>query len=227
MICRRNRRASDCWRSRWNYRTEMTNSGGRYWDRTTELMPSILACGEVAEFMKFALVGITGSGKSTLGKKLSAETSLPYFELDGFFHNKDWVPTPIPEFKAKIEEILNENPTGWIIDGNYLSKLDGLVLDQADVVIWFNLSKRVVMYRIIKRSLHRVITRKRLWNGNRETLRTLVHPNPDINVVLWAWSQYKNFQSIFAAHKVRAKSSQKWIELTKRSETWTILGSNQ
>ena len=44
MVCRRNRRASDCWRSHCNYRTEIAIFGGlygglycgRYWDRTSD-----------------------------------------------------------------------------------------------------------------------------------------------------------------------------------------------
>ena len=176
--------------------------------------------------MKIALVGISGSGKSTLGKKLSKERSLPYFELDSFFHNKGWVPTPAREFKEKVEAILRSNPNGWIIDGNYLSKLDGLVLSQADVVIWFNLPRRVVMYRIIKRSALRAIRRQKLWNENRERLRDFMSRDPDINVILWAWTQYKNFQSIFQAQKANASSTQKWIEIRNESKTWTILGSN-
>ena len=177
--------------------------------------------------MKIALVGVSGSGKSTLGKKLSIEKSLPYFELDAFFHNKDWVPTPDAEFKAKVESIVKENPSGWIIDGNYLSKLGGLVLDQADVVIWFNLPRRIVMYRIIKRSLYRAFTRQQLWNGNREKLKNFMSRDPEINVILWAWSQYLNYQSTFESQKAKARISQKWIEVRNQSEVWTILGSNQ
>ncbi|MEN9923084.1 MAG: hypothetical protein RIS09_598, partial [Actinomycetota bacterium] len=59
---------------------------------------------------------------------------------------------------------------GWIIDGNYMGKIGDLVLQQADVVVYFNLPKRVVLYRVIKRSLKRSIFRQELWNGNRERL---------------------------------------------------------
>ncbi len=37
------------------------------------------------------------------------------------------------------------------------------------MVIWLNRPLPVTLYRLLKRTLHRTITREELWNGNRES----------------------------------------------------------
>lgn len=130
--------------------------------------------------MKISIVGNSGSGKTTLAKKLSIELDLPRMELDGLFHQANWTNPTDEEFKNMVGDFIkNQNGSGWVIDGNYQSKLGDLVLKHADVVIWFNLRKRLVIYRLIKRSITRSISRTVLWNGNRESLLNLFKLNPE------------------------------------------------
>lgn len=49
------------------------------------------------------LVGLPGSGKSTLGKKLAAELALPFFDLDTVIEQKEGMPVPAL-FSQKGEE---------------------------------------------------------------------------------------------------------------------------
>jgi hypothetical protein len=62
-------------------------------------------------------------------------------------------------------------PAGWVIDGNYDSKLDGLVVAAADTVIWLDLPCSHKLWRLWWRTLHRINNNVELWNGNRETWR--------------------------------------------------------
>ena len=58
---------------------------------------------------------------------------------------------------------------GWVVDGNYFSRLGLSFWKKADMVIWLNRPLPVTLYRLLKRTLHRTITREELWNGNRES----------------------------------------------------------
>ena len=38
-----------------------------------------------------------------------------------------------------MREAIDDMPDGWVIDGNYESKLGELVLGQADTIVWLDL----------------------------------------------------------------------------------------
>jgi hypothetical protein len=61
-----------------------------------------------------------------------------------------------------------------VIDGNYDSKLDGTVVDEADTIVWLDLPLSVKMGRLWGRTMHRIHDNVELWNGNRETWRGAV-----------------------------------------------------
>jgi adenylate kinase family enzyme len=60
---------------------------------------------------------------------------------------------------------------GWVVDGNYRSKLGTLVLDHADTVVWLDLPLNVTMRRLLTRTARRVRTREELWGTNVDTWR--------------------------------------------------------
>jgi adenylate kinase family enzyme len=172
--------------------------------------------------MKIALMGCSGSGKSTLAARLESQLGYPWIELDSYFHQANWQPKDSQVFKDEIEGILKESEEtagGWIVDGNYLSKLDELVVTQADTVIWFHLPKRIVMYRTIKRSLLRALTRKELWNGNRESFRNLLRRSPERNIIRWSWTQYDGYVETLSALAKNAPADQRWIEIKRLAKS--------
>lgn len=128
--------------------------------------------------------GISGSGKSTLAAAVSARLAIPYHELDALHHGPGWVKRK--SFEADVGGFAVEPQ--WICEDQYHLLLGDLLWERADAVVWLDLPRRTVMGRVIRRSLVRVITRRELWNGNRETWRSLLgsrtHP------VRWAWTQH-------------------------------------
>ena len=73
--------------------------------------------------MKIHIAGASGSGTTTLGKLLSAETNIPYFDTDDYF----WESTELPysvrrnpeERNSKIISDLNAQ-TNWILGGSII-----------------------------------------------------------------------------------------------------------
>ena len=74
-----------------------------------------------------------GGGKTTLGKALSVKYSYSFIELDAIFWLPEWVERETDDFKVKVQEAINTSRGGWIVDGNYSSRLESLVTDQCDL----------------------------------------------------------------------------------------------
>ena len=140
---------------------------------------------------RIAIVGCPGSGKSILGHQLADTIGASHVELDALFHQPDWEPTPIPEFRAKVTAAISSER--WVVDGNY-RPIEDLVQGGADTIIWLDLARWRVMSRIVRRSLRRVITREQLWNGNRESWRNLTSRDPELNVIAWSWQHHPKYR---------------------------------
>jgi adenylate kinase family enzyme len=145
---------------------------------------------------RVAVVGTSGAGKTTAGRRLATSLGVDFVELDGIFHQPDWQPLPTDELRALVGHVASDD--GWVIDGNYAAIRD-LVWGRADTVVWLDLPRRVVMRRVILRTLRRVLTRQQLWNGNREPFSNLYRWDPETNIVRWAWTRYPEYAQQYSA----------------------------
>jgi hypothetical protein len=114
--------------------------------------------------------GGSGAGKSTLARELARSLSLPYIELDALHHGPNWRAASAAELQACVLAALDDD-RGWVVDGNYDSKLGTAVLDRAELVVWLDLQLRIKIWRLAHRTACRWFRNEELWNGNRETLR--------------------------------------------------------
>jgi adenylate kinase family enzyme len=118
---------------------------------------------------RIAIVG--GGGKTTLAAAIAGRASLPHVELDAIYWLPGWHERPANEFADKVFEAIAAAPEGWVTDGNYVSKLGGAVIGQADTVIWLHPPWRVMFWRVFRRTCRRMITRARVCGDNRESFR--------------------------------------------------------
>lgn len=137
---------------------------------------------------RVAVYGPTGSGKTTIARRIASSLGVPAIELDALFHRPGWTPTPTEEFRAAVAERLAACEDGWVFDGNYGAVRD-LVLSRADTVVWLRLPFRVVFPRLFRRTLDRVLTRELLWGTNRESWRTTLLSRE--SVLLWGVTRWK------------------------------------
>jgi adenylate kinase family enzyme len=133
------------------------------------------------------VAGTSGSGKSTLARELAGICSVPHLELDSVFHQQGWAPLPPDEFRDRVARFISGD--GWVVDGNYSAVRD-LVWERADTVVWLDLPKHLVMRRLIWRTVRRVVTRKELWNGNRESWRAFFTLDPEQSIIIWGWTTH-------------------------------------
>jgi len=116
------------------------------------------------------IASASGNGKTTVGRALAGRLSVPFVELDALVHGPNWTETPADELRKLVEPIVAGD--AWVIDGVYRSKLGDLVLANADTVLWLDLPIRVWLPRLVRRTVRRIRTREKLWNDNRERVRS-------------------------------------------------------
>jgi adenylate kinase family enzyme len=173
---------------------------------------------------RVSIVGCSGSGKTTLGKKLAERLGVPYIQLDELYHQPGWTPTPRDELRKAVASVLEAET--WVVDGNYSSLVQDLVWAPADTVVWLDLSRSRVMTAVIWRTLTRGALRRELFNGNRESLRSLFRRDPEENIVLWSWTQWPKYRKQYEnAVTDPANSHLTFLRLKTRKEIHTWLGT--
>jgi len=133
---------------------------------------------------RISVAGISGSGKTTLAAALAERLGVPHVELDALNHGPNWAEATATELRARVEAALAAAPDGWVVDGNYESKLGDLVVSRADTLVWLDLPLPLSLARLARRTACRLVCRTELWNGNRESVRNAILARD--NLFSWA-----------------------------------------
>lgn len=131
------------------------------------------------------VAGTSGSGKTTLAGRVADALGLPHVEIDGLYHGPGWVPRPT--FVEDVERFSAQ--PDWVTEWQY-GIVRPLLAERADLMVWLNLPRPVVMRQIVRRTLVRRLRRVELWNGNIEPPLHTVLTDPE-HVVRWAWSTHR------------------------------------
>jgi len=143
---------------------------------------------------RLRVVGVSGSGKSQLARAVARARGLPLLELDAVFWAAGWTYRDLDEARASVRAFVAAHPEGWVVEGNWTSRLDGLLEPGtpggADLIVWLDHPRSVVMRRVVARTLRRGLRREELWHGNRERLSSWLRWAPEENIVRWAWTNH-------------------------------------
>ena len=111
------------------------------------------------------IAGVTGSGKTTLARRIAAQWNLRHVEIDALHHGANW--TPRPEFLDDVRMFAATER--WITEWQYTSKgTDEIMTPRAQLAIWLDYPWPLVRRRLMQRTLSRRLLRTKLWNGNVE-----------------------------------------------------------
>lgn len=172
---------------------------------------------------RISVVGAPGSGKTTVARRLARSLGVSHVELDGIFHQPGWAELPEVEFRRRVGGALRGD--GWVVDGNYLAVQD-LVWERADTVVWLDLPRPLALRRVVARTLRRVVTRQRLWNGNREPLANLYRLDPERSIIRWTWVHYPRYaQRYGAAMRDPRHGHLQFVRLRSRRDVAVFLAS--
>jgi GTPase SAR1 family protein len=149
---------------------------------------------------RIIIVGKAGAGKTTLSGQLAQKLSLPAIELDAINWQPDWVSLRRPEMRLRVDQALPPS-SRWVADGNYTRSVCDIVWNRADTLIWLDYPLHLALWRVLKRTIMRIFTRRELWNGNRESLWHHLTTTPNENLFVWTvkmhWNQRKNYPLLF------------------------------
>lgn len=134
---------------------------------------------------RIAVVGTTGSGKTTVSTRLAQALGIPHIELDALHWQPNWVMTSLEVFRQRVVQAVSG--PAWVSDGNY-RKVRDLVWPRATTLVWLDYSLPVILCQLSRRTLARIVHRETLWNDNRETLRGTFFSRDSI--LLWALRTY-------------------------------------
>lgn len=137
-------------------------------------------------FSKIVIVGTSGSGKTTLARILAQKYQIPDIELDALYWEPEWTPASDEDFQTRVRNATAER--GWIVHGNY-SKVRDMIWNKADVIIWLDYPRYLVMWRVLRRTIHRVFTQQKICGDNTESFR-ISFLSKD-SVILWAHNTFK------------------------------------
>jgi adenylate kinase family enzyme len=173
---------------------------------------------------RVVVVGTSGSGKTTVAARMAEKLGLYHIELDSIHWLPNWSELPDEKFRAQvIEETMKD---GWVVDGNYKVVRD-ILWNKADTIVWLDLPFRIVFWRIVKRTIHRIWTGERLWNDNVERLSALFgwYGMP-IWVIRTYWRRKKEYSILLSeqeyshltvVHLHTVEETEKWLDGLKTS----------
>ena len=100
--------------------------------------------------MKIAVVGYSGSGKSTTSATLAQKLDIPVLYLDTVQFLENWQERPKEESKAIVADFMDKNES-WVIDGNYKAFHQQRRFDEADMIVFFDFNRFNCLFRAFKR----------------------------------------------------------------------------
>ncbi len=160
--------------------------------------------------------GTSGSGKSTFACALAERIAAPCFELDSLFWLPGWEERTLEDFRAQVAAATSVDR--WVVDGNY-SKVQDLVGDRADTIIWLDYPFPVVLRRVVIRTFRRAFKREPCCNGNYERpIRALFHPD---SIVWWTIKthrrRHRECEAVFSGPTPEGK------RMVRLSTSWDAL----
>ena len=143
------------------------------------------------------VTGDTGAGKTTTARRLGAKFGLPFHEVDDLAFTPGWAESPT--YLADVTALADE--PSWVLDTWGDLRIRAHLWQRADTVVWLDYPRRVVLPRILRRSLRRTVRREKIFNGNVESYAGWLRPD---HPVWWSVRDHRprraRMAALIAAH---------------------------
>jgi adenylate kinase family enzyme len=136
---------------------------------------------------RIVVAGASGSGKTTLAARIGVAAGLPHTEIDAVHWHAEW--TPNPRFVEDVVALAAGD--GWVTEWQY-DVARPLLTARAELLVWLDPPRPVVLARVLRRTLARRLGRLELWNGNSEPpLRTFFTDRN--HIVRWSMRTLRSY----------------------------------
>ncbi|RHY05322.1 hypothetical protein DYB37_004910 [Aphanomyces astaci] len=163
-------------------------------------------------------MGVTSSGKSTLGMAISNKLGVPFIESDALLWAPKW--QKAADYVQKMT--IATAASAWVMAGN-TSEVRQLVLTQANVVVWLDYPFWTVLWQLVRRSVSRWWTQELLWGTNYESLWVHLKLWSKDSLVHWLFKTYWNrkreypllfqqFPHLVVHHFTHPTQTQAWLD---------------
>ena len=112
---------------------------------------------------RLLLIGVTGSGKTTLARGLEARCGIPAVDVDAMAWRPGWVKTPDEELAAAAARVV---ASAW-------TAIRPVVLPRAELVVALDLPRWLSLARLLRRTATRALTREPVCGDNVESVRNV------------------------------------------------------
>lgn len=138
--------------------------------------------------LRVAIIGTSGSGKSTFAGALAEATGITRIELDLINWRPGWFNRSREDREAFVADVAAAaSQENWVLAGNYTVSRPAYVNRVTDVV-WLNLPRLLIMRQVIARSLARAASGNDVFPGCKEDWTRMLGPEHPIR---WAWETYE------------------------------------
>lgn len=134
---------------------------------------------------RIVVYGVTGSGKTTLARRLAETTGIPWHSVDdSLAWQPGWVPVPDEEQRRRVARLVAGDR--WIIDGMF-AKWHDIALPRVELVVALDYPRRVSLSRLVRRTVVRCVTRREICNGNVESVRGTLSSD---SIIVWHFRSF-------------------------------------
>ncbi|WP_318011437.1 AAA family ATPase [Actinotalea sp. M2MS4P-6] len=165
------------------------------------------------------VVGLPGSGKTTLAREAAHRLGVPRLDLDTVMRLPGGRVAGQAEYRAAVRSFLQTHTDGWVVDGDDVDQV-GVRYDDADLVIWIDVSRAVAVGRVLRRALLDLLTDTRAWHGGRETWGLLVGRGPSADLARWTWRRHAERTARYAG--LAAAEPDRWVRVPSRDSRWWL-----
>lgn len=138
----------------------------------------------LSTFQRVAVVGASGTGKTTLAREIASRIDAPHIELDTLKYKQDWVTASDESFRAEVAAYVGTDR--WVIDGNY-SDVQDLIWLRAQLLVWIDFRLLIALWWLVRRTFSRLFADEALANGNREQFSRVFSRQ---SILLWTLRSY-------------------------------------
>lgn len=135
---------------------------------------------------RILVYGVTGSGKTTLARRIGETMGLPWHSVDDLTWEPGWVAVAEDEQRRRVMAIC-EGPE-WVLDTAYGIWRD-IPLASAELIVALDYPRWVSLCRLLRRTISRAIDQKPICNGNRESIKGMFSRD---SIIVW---HFKSFSS--------------------------------
>ncbi|KAF9445217.1 hypothetical protein P691DRAFT_676098 [Macrolepiota fuliginosa MF-IS2] len=130
------------------------------------------------------VVGNSGMWRqSTLSAKLAKKLGVAHIPLDRLNWRPGWQEATAEELRGCVRDVLDKNPEGWVVDGNYARKIGMIVQDEATDIIWLDPPLSLYFPRLVVRTVRRLLLWEELCSpGCGESVKSVLFSRDSI---LW------------------------------------------